>query len=63
MAEASVAVACWSWASARLAARSAASRSLAETLKYLYLLFAPDGTLDLEHAVLNTEAHPLRRTW
>jgi mannosidase alpha-like ER degradation enhancer 2 len=36
---------------------------LAETLKYLYLLFAPDTTLDLNHAVLNTEAHPLRRTW
>jgi len=36
---------------------------LAETLKYLYLLFAPDTTLDLTHAVLNTEAHPLRRTW
>jgi len=36
---------------------------LAETLKYLYLLFAPDTTLDLNHAVFNTEAHPLRRTW
>jgi Glycosyl hydrolase family 47 len=36
---------------------------LAETLKYLYLLFAPDGTLDLGRAVLNTEAHPLRKTW
>jgi hypothetical protein len=36
---------------------------LAETLKYLYLLFAPDTTLDLNRAVLNTEAHPLRRTW
>ena len=36
---------------------------LAETLKYLYLLFAPDETLDLKKAVFNTEAHPLRRTW
>ena len=36
---------------------------LAETLKYLYLLFAPDETLDLRSVVFNTEAHPLRRTW
>jgi mannosidase alpha-like ER degradation enhancer 2 len=36
---------------------------LTETLKYLYLLFAPDETLDLKQVVLNTEAHPLRRTW
>jgi mannosidase alpha-like ER degradation enhancer 2 len=36
---------------------------LAETLKYLYLLFAPGTTLDLEQVVFNTEAHPLRRTW
>ncbi len=38
---------------------------LAETLKYLYLLFAPDETLnlDLAQVVLNTEAHPLRKTW
>jgi mannosidase alpha-like ER degradation enhancer 2 len=34
---------------------------LAETLKYLYLLFAPDSTLDLGKVVFNTEAHPLRR--
>ncbi len=34
---------------------------LAETLKYLYLLFAPDDTLDLKRVVFNTEAHPLRR--
>jgi len=33
---------------------------LAETLKYLYLLFAPDETLDLQKVVFNTEAHPLR---
>ena len=36
---------------------------LAETLKYLYLLFAPDETLDLKKVVFNTEAHPLRRAW
>jgi mannosidase alpha-like ER degradation enhancer 2 len=36
---------------------------LAETLKYLYLLFAPATALDFEHVVLTTEAHPLRRTW
>ena len=36
---------------------------LAETLKYLYLLFAPRATIDLNHIVFNTEAHPLRRTW
>jgi mannosidase alpha-like ER degradation enhancer 2 len=36
---------------------------LAETLKYLYLLFAPEKTLDLDKVVFNTEAHPLRRSW
>jgi len=36
---------------------------LAETLKYAYLLFAPDGTLDFDEVVFNTEAHPLRRSW
>jgi mannosidase alpha-like ER degradation enhancer 2 len=34
---------------------------LAETLKYLYLLFAPNETLDYDRVVFNTEAHPLRR--
>jgi glycosyl hydrolase family 47 len=34
---------------------------LAETLKYLYLLFAPEETLDLDSVVFNTEAHPFRR--
>jgi mannosidase alpha-like ER degradation enhancer 2 len=34
---------------------------LAETLKYLYLLFAPPETLDLTKFVFNTEAHPMRR--
>jgi mannosidase alpha-like ER degradation enhancer 2 len=36
---------------------------LAETLKYLYLTFAPRETLDLNKVVFNTEAHPIRRTW
>jgi mannosidase alpha-like ER degradation enhancer 2 len=36
---------------------------LAETLKYLYLLFAPRETVDLNKVVFNTEAHPLQRTW
>ena len=35
---------------------------LAETLKYLYLLFAPEA-VDFDAVVFNTEAHPLRRTW
>lgn len=33
---------------------------LAETLKYLYLLYAPEA-LDFESVVFNTEAHPFRR--
>jgi mannosidase alpha-like ER degradation enhancer 2 len=33
---------------------------LAETLKYLYLLFAPDSALDFDHVTFNTEGHPLR---
>ena len=33
---------------------------LAETLKYLWLLFGPDELLSLDTWVLNTEAHPLR---
>ncbi len=36
---------------------------LAETLKYLYLLYAPRSTLDLQKVVFNTEAHPIQRTW
>ncbi|MBZ5531956.1 MAG: glycoside hydrolase family 47 protein [Acidobacteriia bacterium] len=36
---------------------------LAETLKYLYLLYAPRETVDLNKVVFNTEAHPLRKTW
>eukprot|EP00758_Cryptobia_borreli_P005850 Tbor_TRINITY_DN5003_c0_g1::TRINITY_DN5003_c0_g1_i1::g.13974::m.13974/K01230/MAN1; mannosyl-oligosaccharide alpha-1,2-mannosidase len=34
---------------------------LAETMKYMYLLFADDSVLDLRQWVFNTEAHPLRR--
>jgi len=33
----------------------------AETLKYLYLLFAPEDTLDFDGVVFNTEAHPFSR--
>lgn len=32
---------------------------LAETLKYLYLLFSDDEFMSLDDWVLNTEAHPL----
>jgi mannosidase alpha-like ER degradation enhancer 2 len=35
----------------------------AETLKYSYLLFAPEKTLDFNKVVFNTEAHPVRKTW
>lgn len=35
----------------------------AETLKYLFLLYAPPDTVDLKTTVFNTEAHPIRRTW
>ena len=33
---------------------------LAETLKYLYLLFSPSSLISLDEWVFNTEAHPLR---
>jgi mannosyl-oligosaccharide alpha-1,2-mannosidase len=33
---------------------------LAETLKYLLLLFGDAGTLPLDEWVFNTEAHPFR---
>ncbi|KAJ1963267.1 hypothetical protein GGI12_002156 [Dipsacomyces acuminosporus] len=33
---------------------------LAETLKYLYLLFSPTDTISLDEYVLNTEAHPFK---
>ena len=34
---------------------------LAETLKYLWLIFQPDTVLPLEDYVFNTEAHPIRK--
>jgi ER degradation enhancer, mannosidase alpha-like 2 len=34
----------------------------AETLKYLYLLFAPESTLDFNAIIFNTEAHPMKRS-
>lgn len=34
----------------------------AETFKYFYLLFAPPNTLNFNRVILNTEAHPLRRS-
>ena len=36
---------------------------LAETLKYLYLLFAPQNTLDFNNVIFNTEAHPIHKNW
>ena len=33
---------------------------LAETLKYLFLIFSPRDTVNLDEFVFNTEAHPLR---
>ncbi|XP_031480391.1 mannosyl-oligosaccharide 1,2-alpha-mannosidase MNS1-like isoform X2 [Nymphaea colorata] len=35
---------------------------LAETLKYLYLLFSPPDVISFDEWVFNTEAHPLRIT-
>ena len=35
----------------------------AETLKYLYLLFAPPSALPFDDFIFTTEAHPLRRNW
>ena len=32
---------------------------LAETLKYLYLIFCDDDVMSLDEWVFNTEAHPL----
>ena len=33
---------------------------LAETLKYCYLIFAPQNKIDLRKTIFNTEAHPLK---
>jgi hypothetical protein len=38
------------------------SYALAETFKYLYLLFDP-AALDFDRVTFNTEAHPLTRAW
>jgi ER degradation enhancer, mannosidase alpha-like 2 len=35
----------------------------AETLKYLYLLFAPPSTLNFQSVIFNTEAHPMQRNF
>jgi len=35
----------------------------AETLKYLYLLFASKETLPFDEVIFTTEAHPIKRTW
>jgi mannosidase alpha-like ER degradation enhancer 2 len=36
---------------------------LAETMKYLYLLFAPSEVLDFSKVTFNTDAHPIQKTW
>jgi mannosyl-oligosaccharide alpha-1,2-mannosidase len=37
---------------------------LAETFKYLYLLFSPADVVSLDKFVFNTEAHPfIRKKW
>jgi mannosyl-oligosaccharide alpha-1,2-mannosidase len=33
---------------------------MAETLKYLYLIFSEAELVSLDHFVFNTEAHPFR---
>jgi mannosyl-oligosaccharide alpha-1,2-mannosidase len=35
---------------------------LAETLKYFYLIFSEPDLISLDEYVLNTEAHPLKRS-
>jgi len=41
-------------------ANSMQSFFFAETLKYAYLVFAPESALDFSKVVLNTEAHPMK---
>ncbi|MCL5028197.1 MAG: glycoside hydrolase family 47 protein [Bacteroidetes bacterium] len=36
---------------------------LAETMKYLYLLFASPETINFDRVIFNTEAHPINKTW
>ena len=39
--------------------RAVAGFFLAETLKYLYLIFCDDNVISLDEWVFNTEAHPV----
>jgi ER degradation enhancer, mannosidase alpha-like 2 len=41
-------------------ANSMQSFFFAETLKYAYLIFAPESAVDLKNVVFNTEAHPFK---
>lgn len=52
----------WKKAAAYVAVKDGTMHSwfLAETLKYLYLLFADSSVLSLDEWVFNTEAHPFR---
>ena len=36
---------------------------MAETMKYLYLIFAPPSTINWNTTIFNTEAHPIQDTW
>ena len=36
---------------------------MAETMKYLYLLYAPPEVLPFDKVIFNTEGHPIRRAW
>lgn len=49
-------------ASMTLAFYQCTSFFLAETMKYLYLIFSLPDVISLDNFVLNTEAHPVRRT-
>ena len=46
---------------AQLEAFKSAYNEVAETLKYLYLLYAPESTLSFDSVIFNTEAHPMKR--
>jgi ER degradation enhancer, mannosidase alpha-like 2 len=36
---------------------------MSETMKYLYLLYAPPEVLQFERVIFNTEAHPIWKAW
>jgi hypothetical protein len=36
---------------------------MAETMKYLYLLYAPPEVLPFDKDIFNTEGHPIRKAW